>query len=196
MGQPRLRPEDPRLARGPGLPQPPGHRGPNGTHGTVGPWTGLSSPAKTWPETPGSNKAVRPPRNPRPGRAAAYPGYPFRPSGHEPSRWKRSSSRTVGDNPVPLDPLSSLTAWYTCQCDGDWEHEYGIRIETLGNPGWSVEIERAAKARELPAEPSSGSLAHGLRGPMPSGRSSGGPRAESRSGGRGGGGGGGRGGRG
>ncbi|MEW1657997.1 Imm53 family immunity protein [Streptomyces sp. NPDC093707] len=105
----------------------------------------------------------------------------------------------MGDNPVPLDPLSSLTAWYTSQCDGDREHEYGIRIETLDNPGWSVEIDRAAKARELPAEPSSGSLAHGLRGPMPSGRSSGGPWrpwAQSRCGGRGGGGGGGRGGRG
>ncbi|WP_203237204.1 Imm53 family immunity protein [Streptomyces gilvosporeus] len=39
---------------------------------------------------------------------------------------------------MPLDPLSSLTAWYTSQCDGGWEHEYGIRIETLDNPGWSV----------------------------------------------------------
>ncbi|MEN2424289.1 Imm53 family immunity protein [Streptomyces rimosus] len=42
---------------------------------------------------------------------------------------------------MSLDPLSSLTAWYTNQCDGDWEHEYGIRIETLDNPGWSVKID-------------------------------------------------------
>ncbi|BFV59917.1 hypothetical protein KCMC57_up50210 [Kitasatospora sp. CMC57] len=42
---------------------------------------------------------------------------------------------------MPLDPLGFLTAWYTAQCDGDWEHEYGIRIETLDNPGWSVEVD-------------------------------------------------------
>ncbi|MFE4018167.1 Imm53 family immunity protein [Streptomyces sp. NPDC059101] len=42
---------------------------------------------------------------------------------------------------MPLDPLSSLTAWFTRQCDGDWEHGFGIRIETLDNPGWSVEVD-------------------------------------------------------
>ncbi|ARF56241.1 Imm53 family immunity protein [Streptomyces gilvosporeus] len=42
---------------------------------------------------------------------------------------------------MPGDPLSFLTAWYTDQCDGDWEHAYGIRIETLDNPGWSVELD-------------------------------------------------------
>lgn len=25
-------------------------------------------------------------------------------------------------------------------CDNDWEHSYGLRIATLDNPGWSVEI--------------------------------------------------------
>ena len=33
-----------------------------------------------------------------------------------------------------------LQAWYEAQCDGDWEHEFGVRIETLDNPGWSVEV--------------------------------------------------------
>ncbi|WP_457028213.1 Imm53 family immunity protein [Kitasatospora sp. P5_F3] len=45
---------------------------------------------------------------------------------------------------MPLDapdPLGFLTSWYADQCDGDWEHEYGIRIETLDNPGWSVELD-------------------------------------------------------
>ena len=37
-------------------------------------------------------------------------------------------------------PLSFLTAWFACQCDGDWEHDLGIRIETLDNPGWAVDI--------------------------------------------------------
>ena len=39
--------------------------------------------------------------------------------------------------------LDELQRWYEAQCDGDWEHEYGVRIETLDNPGWSVEIDLA-----------------------------------------------------
>ncbi len=26
-------------------------------------------------------------------------------------------------------------------CDGDWEHSYGITIDTLDNPGWKVSID-------------------------------------------------------
>jgi len=37
----------------------------------------------------------------------------------------------------------ALTAWYHQQCDGDWEHTYGITIETLDNPGWRVKIDLA-----------------------------------------------------
>ncbi len=33
-----------------------------------------------------------------------------------------------------------LQKWYESQCDGDWEHEYGIKIETVDNPGWYVVI--------------------------------------------------------
>jgi hypothetical protein len=36
------------------------------------------------------------------------------------------------------DLLEWLQAWYECQCDGDWEHQYGVRIDTLDNPGWLV----------------------------------------------------------
>ena len=38
-------------------------------------------------------------------------------------------------------PLDWLMHWYEAQCDGEWEHGYGIRIESLDNPGWSLEIE-------------------------------------------------------
>lgn len=38
------------------------------------------------------------------------------------------------------DPLSRLQEWYADQCDGDWEHQEGIEIGTLDNPGWSVKI--------------------------------------------------------
>jgi hypothetical protein len=34
-----------------------------------------------------------------------------------------------------------LQNWYKSQCDGDWEHEYGIKIETVDNPGWYVVID-------------------------------------------------------
>lgn len=39
------------------------------------------------------------------------------------------------------DVLTWLQAWYSAQCDGDWEHGSGIKIETLDNPGWWVEID-------------------------------------------------------
>jgi hypothetical protein len=41
-----------------------------------------------------------------------------------------------------------LKRWYTARCDGDWEHQYGIRIETLDNPGWLVKIELTGTALE------------------------------------------------
>jgi hypothetical protein len=34
-----------------------------------------------------------------------------------------------------------LQEWYLKQCDGDWEHEFGIVIDTLDNPGWSLRID-------------------------------------------------------
>ncbi|MCX4762195.1 immunity 53 family protein [Streptomyces sp. NBC_01275] len=37
--------------------------------------------------------------------------------------------------------LGWLQRWYEAQCDGDWEHEWGVRIDTLDNPGWSVRID-------------------------------------------------------
>jgi hypothetical protein len=39
--------------------------------------------------------------------------------------------------------LEALQEWYQSQCDGDWEHEFGIEITTVDNPGWSVSISLA-----------------------------------------------------
>lgn len=39
------------------------------------------------------------------------------------------------------DSLAWLMSWYARHCDGDWEHEHGVKIETLDNPGWSVSID-------------------------------------------------------
>ena len=41
-----------------------------------------------------------------------------------------------------------LANWYAAQCDGDWEHEFGIRLETLDNPGWSIGIDLVGTAAE------------------------------------------------
>lgn len=38
------------------------------------------------------------------------------------------------------DLIGALIAWFDAQCDGDWEHVGGIRIKTLGNPGWSLTV--------------------------------------------------------
>lgn len=40
-----------------------------------------------------------------------------------------------------MDQLSRLRDWYAAQCDDDWEHSYGIKIETLDNPGWLLHID-------------------------------------------------------
>jgi hypothetical protein len=37
--------------------------------------------------------------------------------------------------------LNILEEWFLQNCDGDWEHSYGIQIETLDNPGWFVTID-------------------------------------------------------
>ena len=39
-----------------------------------------------------------------------------------------------------MDILYWLQNWYHSNCDGEWEHLYGIKIENLDNPGWSVDI--------------------------------------------------------
>ena len=38
------------------------------------------------------------------------------------------------------EELIWLQRWFAAQCDGQWEHGFGITIETLDNPGWSVRI--------------------------------------------------------
>jgi len=38
------------------------------------------------------------------------------------------------------DDLFWIQNWYRSQCNGDWEHEFGITIATVDNPGWYVTI--------------------------------------------------------
>lgn len=37
--------------------------------------------------------------------------------------------------------LAELQRWYYSQSDGDWEHCYSIKIETLDHPGWRITID-------------------------------------------------------
>jgi hypothetical protein len=39
-----------------------------------------------------------------------------------------------------MDLLQALQDWFAEHCDGDWERECGLTIETLDNPGWLVTI--------------------------------------------------------
>ena len=37
--------------------------------------------------------------------------------------------------------LARLQNWYETNCNGDWEHTYGIEIENIDNPGWSLKVD-------------------------------------------------------
>ena len=39
------------------------------------------------------------------------------------------------------DNFNWLSQWYLAQCNGDWEHSWGVKIDTLDNPGWSLKID-------------------------------------------------------
>lgn len=40
-----------------------------------------------------------------------------------------------------MSALADIQKWYESNCDGDWEHQFGVVIETLDNPGWGVSID-------------------------------------------------------
>lgn len=42
---------------------------------------------------------------------------------------------------MEIELLQWLEEWYRAQCDGSWEHLFGVSVETLDNPGWHVEID-------------------------------------------------------
>jgi hypothetical protein len=53
-----------------------------------------------------------------------------------------------------MDSFTRLQQWYLAQCDEDWEHSYGVRIETLDNPGWGLDIDLIDTAlEEKPFQP-------------------------------------------
>ena len=47
-----------------------------------------------------------------------------------------------------MNALAELQRWYQAQCDGFWEHAYGVQIETLDNPGWKLDINLSSTGLE------------------------------------------------
>ncbi len=47
------------------------------------------------------------------------------------------------------DDFSWLIRWRHTQCNGDWEHSYGVHISTLYSPGWAVLINLQDTVEEL-----------------------------------------------
>lgn len=44
--------------------------------------------------------------------------------------------------------LSRLGGWYGRQCDGEWEHQQGIQLDTIDNPGWHLRIDLVGTSAE------------------------------------------------
>lgn len=47
-----------------------------------------------------------------------------------------------------MDILDWIQNWFQKNAFDEWEHVYGVKIETLDNPGWLVKID----VRETPLE--------------------------------------------
>jgi hypothetical protein len=42
--------------------------------------------------------------------------------------------------PATVD-FRDIVEWYQRHCDDSWEHQHGIRLETLDNPGWLLTVD-------------------------------------------------------
>ncbi len=47
-----------------------------------------------------------------------------------------------------MTTLPDLAAWFQQQCNGDWEHTYGITVRSTDNPGWWVTIDLTSTSLE------------------------------------------------
>lgn len=47
-----------------------------------------------------------------------------------------------------MDIFEWLTNWYSSNCNDEWEHTYGIKIDTLDNPGWSFKADLVGTEEE------------------------------------------------
>lgn len=47
-----------------------------------------------------------------------------------------------------MDNIRRIQEWYLSYCDGEWEHDYGVEIGTLDNPGWWIDIDLVGTKNE------------------------------------------------
>jgi Immunity protein 53 len=40
-----------------------------------------------------------------------------------------------------MNVWSDVQNWFASNCDGEWEHDFGIKIETMSDPGWLVVVD-------------------------------------------------------
>lgn len=40
-----------------------------------------------------------------------------------------------------MSSIAKLQDWLSAECNGDWEHSFGVNIESSDNPGWIVKID-------------------------------------------------------
>ncbi len=52
-----------------------------------------------------------------------------------------ASGRTNLERDPGVSEFERLERWYAAQCDGDWEHEFGVHLSTLDNPGWILRVD-------------------------------------------------------
>jgi hypothetical protein len=51
------------------------------------------------------------------------------------------------------DGLGALQAWFAAHCDGNWEQEYGVTIQTVEEPGWELRVDLVGTRLEGTALP-------------------------------------------
>lgn len=47
-----------------------------------------------------------------------------------------------------MNIIERIQWWYAAQCNGEWEHDHGVSIDTIDNPGWSVSIDLVGTSLE------------------------------------------------
>ena len=50
-------------------------------------------------------------------------------------------TRDLEETTTMTEVTKRLQSWYAAMCDGSWEHQHGVRIDTIDNPGWLVRID-------------------------------------------------------
>jgi len=40
-----------------------------------------------------------------------------------------------------MSTIEKLQEWYLSQCNEDWEHQYGVQITNIDNPGWELKVD-------------------------------------------------------